>query len=1021
MKARLLMLLMALSLTGYGQSLLTGKVTDEKGEGLPGVSILIKGSTSGVISDADGQFVIREMPADGALIVSFIGYATQEVNVSGKTNVTITMVADAKALDEVVVIGYGTSTVKELTGSLSTVKGADLMAMNNVRVDQALQGKMAGVQVSAASGSPGSSVNIRIRGLTTNGDNNPLILVDGIPYASNEGLNALSPADIESITVLKDAAAGIYGVRAANGVVIITTKQGKKNTKPVLDFSTYIGVQETMKKMDVLDATEFAILKNEMYAAAGLTPPYANTNLGKGTDWQDEVFGQAPIQNYNLSLTGGSENTTYSLGGSYLNQEGIVGGEKASYKRYNGRLNFTLDILKNLKLQNVLLYTNEKRHTLSENVISSVLYNAINASPIASVKTDGRYTYLDEVNDLINPIAQMANTFNETGVNKIFGKQELQYQITSDFELIGRAGYSYALVDFKSFSPLVYYGAGKPQNTAINEDLDPVITTIGGQPTPILNSVTESRTTYFDYNLEAFLNYNKTFGEDHKVRGTLGTSLVSSQNKNLSGTAFNVPYNENTYADISLTDNTNLMNNTYSGQGINRLQSFFLRGEYGYKNKYLVSAVIRRDGSTNFGPNNRFGYFPSASAAWVISEEGFFNSSILDFVKFRASYGVIGNDKIQPFAWRALLGGEAVYPFNDQLLNGRAAGLLGNPDLKWETTHQTNIGFDLNLLQSKLAITTDFYIKKTFDLLYQPEISGVLGTAGAGSAPPFVNGGDVRNRGFEFFIEYNDKVGEDFTYSVSYNLTTIDNEITKLPVEFRDNGSFSVGGGAASREQVGVAFGSFYGYETQGVYQTAEQITSRGVTQEGAVPGDLIYRDRDNNGVINLDDRTFIGSPVPGAIMGINLNAGFKGIDFGVTLYASVGNEILRNYERQQPLANMLDYRIDRWTGPGSTNEHPRITAGTNGNNVLSDYFIEDGSFLRIKNIQLGYSLPSELISKAKMRQLRIYVAVNNLATFTKYKGFDPDFSSNNPLVSGIDMGYYPQARTMMAGLNLTF
>lgn len=1021
MKARLLMLLMALSLTGYGQGLLTGRVTDENGASLPGVSILIKGSTSGVISDADGKFTIQEMPADGVIIVSFIGYLTQEVNVAGKTTVDIQLATDTKSLDEVVVIGYGTSTVKELTGSLSTAKGADLMAMNNVRIDQALQGKMAGVQISSASGSPGSSVNIRIRGLTTNGDNNPLVLVDGIPYASNEGLNALNPADVESITVLKDAAAGIYGVRAANGVVIITTKQGKKNSKPVLDFSTYYGVQETMKKMNVLDAREFAILKNEMYAAAGLTPPYSNVNLGKGTDWQDEVFQQSPIQSYNLSLTGGSQNNTYSIGGSYLNQEGIVGGDKASYKRYNGRINFTTDILKNLKFQNVLLYTNEQRHTLSENVISSVLYNAINASPIASVKTDGRYTYLEEVNDLINPLAQMANTFNETGVNKIFGKQELQYQINNDFELIGRAGYSYALVDFKSFSPLVYYGAGKPQNTALNEDLDPVMTTIGGQPTPILNSVTESRTTYFDYNLEAFLNYNKTFGQDHKVKGTFGMSLVSSENKNLSGTAYNVPYNQNTYADIALTDNTNLMNNTSSGQGINRLQSFFLRGEYGYKDRYLISAVIRRDGSTNFGPNNRFGYFPSASAAWVISEEGFFNSEFFDFLKFRASYGVIGNDKIQPFAWRALLGGEAVYPFNDQLLNGRAAGLLGNPDLKWETTHQTNIGLDLNMMQGKLAITTDFYIKKTFDLLYQPEISGVLGTAGAGSAPPFVNGGDVRNRGFEFLIEYNDKIGEDFTYSVSYNLTTINNEITKLPVEFRDNGSFSVGGGSASREQVGVAFGSFYGYETEGVYQTTEEITSRGVTQAGAVPGDLIYRDRDNSGTIDLNDRTFLGSPVPAAIMGINLNAGFKGFDFGVTLYASVGNEILRNYERQQPLANMLDYRIDRWTGSGSTNEHPRITAGENGNNVLSDYFIEDGSFLRIKNIQLGYSLPSKWISKAKMSQLRVYVAVNNLATFTKYKGFDPDFSSNNPLVSGIDMGYYPQARTIMGGLNLTF
>lgn len=1021
MKAKLLTLLMLLSVAGYGQNLVTGKVTDEKGQSLPGVNISVKGTPLGVMTDAEGQFSLQNVPSDGIIVASFIGYVSQEFAVSGRTTFEISLQEDVKALDEVVVIGYGTARVKELTGSVSAVGGEKLSSLNTVRIDQALQGQAAGVQVNYATGSPGGSANIRIRGFTTNGDNNPLILVDGIPYASNEGLNALNPADIETISVLKDASAGIYGVRAANGVILITTKQGRRNTAPSIEFGGYYGIQETAKQLSLLNANEFAVLKNEMYAAAGLAIPYANVNLGKGTDWQDKVFGKAPVQNYNFNINGGSDKSTYSIGGSYLDQEGIVGGDKARFKRYNARLNFTFDILKNLTFHNSLMYTNETRKTLSENVISSVLYNAINASPIASVKTGDRYTYLDEVNDLINPLAQMENTFNEARTNKIFGRQELVYKINENFELTGRAGYNYAIVDFKSFSPLVYYGAGKPQNTALNEDLDPVITTINGQPTPILNSVNESSTTYFDYNLEAFLNYSKTFAEIHKVKGTLGTSFINNEGRNLSGTAFNVPYNSNSYADISLADGNNLLNNTSSYQYISRLQSFFLRGEYSFRDKYLVSAVIRRDASSNFGPNNRFGYFPSASAAWVISEESFFESKAIDFIKLRASYGVIGNDKIPSFAYRALLGGEGVYPFNDQLNTGVAFGRLGNPDLKWETTHQTNIGVDLSLLQDKVSITTDYYIKNTKDLLYAPDISGVLGSAGAGTQPPFVNNGDVRNRGFEFLVTYTDKIVEGLNFSVSYNLTTIDNEITALPVEFRDSGGFSVGGNTTSREQVGLPFGAFWGYKTEGVYQSPEEITARGVTQTGAVAGDLIYKDVNKDGIINLQDRMLIGSPIPNVVMGFNGNIDYKGFDLAFTLYASLGNEIIRNYERQQPLANMLDYRIDRWTGAGSTNSDPRITAGQNGNNVFSDFFVEDGSFLRIKNLQIGYSLPASIVEKIHANKLRFYLAVNNLATFTKYKGYDPDFSTNSPLNSGIDMGYYPQARTYMAGFNLKF
>lgn len=1027
MKSKLLALLMLLSLASYGQSALKGRVTDENDQSLPGVNVLIKGTTQGTVTDASGEYTLDKVAPDAILMFSFIGYISQEVAVASRTTVDIKLLPDIQSLQEVVVVGYGTSTVKELTGSVSVVNGNDLTKLNPVRMDQALQGQAAGVQITTASGSPGGALNIRIRGLSTNGNNNPLVLVDGVIY-STDGLNALNPSDIESINVLKDATAGIYGVQAANGVIIITTKQGKKGAKPSLEFNGYYGVQETTRQLNLLNATEFAVLKNEMHAAGGLTPPYTNVNLGEGTDWQNEVFGTAPIQNYNLNLNGGSERSTYSIGGSYLDQEGIVGGDKASYRRYNARINFTTDITPKLVLQNVLLYTNEMRKTLPENGIGSVLFNTINANPISSpYNTDGSYSYLEDVSEVINPLAQMANTFNEAKVNKITGKQELTYKIDSSFELTGRAGYNYALVDGKNFSPLVYYGSGKAQNTAANANLDPKLTEIATDVLiPVYSNVTESRTTYFNYNLEAFLNFNHTFNEVHKVKGTIGASLFGDDNSSNSGTGFNVPYNSWEYADIAATDATNLLNNTSSWQSKNRLQSYFMRGEYNYGSKYLFSAILRRDGSSNFGKNNRYGYFPAFSAAWVLSEEDFFNSALLQFVKVRASYGVSGNDKIPAFAYRAQLNGEGVYPFNDQLIEGKAIGRLGNQDLKWETTHQTDFGVDLNLFDGKLEIGADYYLKITKDLLFQPDISAIGGAYGAGGFPPIVNAGEIKNNGIELLISYNDKIGKDLEFNISYNFTSINNEVISLAkgVEFIDAGAFGVGGSSATRMQPGYPLGYFFGFKTDGVYQNAEEIASRGVTQELAQPGDLRYQDLDNSGTItfgNNRDKTIIGSPIPDFIMGLNLGVSYKGFDFSTNLYASIGNDILRNYERQQPLANMLDYRIDRWTGEGSTNEHPRLTTAENKNAVISDYFVEDGSFLRIKNIQLGYTMPGAVSNRIGARNIRIYVAANNLATFTRYMGYDPDFSSGDPLSGGIDYGFYPQARTFMAGLNLNF
>jgi TonB-linked SusC/RagA family outer membrane protein len=1025
MKTLLLAVFYSLSVVCLAQSTsVRGTITDETGQPLPGVNIVVKGLTQGTVSDADGSFILNEVPSNAVLIFSFIGYATKEVPVNGASTLTVQMEIDATSLDEVVVVGYGTSTVKELTGSVGSLRGENVMALNPVRVDQAMQGRIPGVLVTTNSGSPGSTLNIRIRGLSTYGDNTPLVIVDGIIYPA-EGLNALNPSDIESIDVLKDASAAIYGVRGANGVIFITTKQGKRNSKPSFEFSGYVGIQETAKKLDLLNATEYAVLKNEMYAAGNQIPPFNNTNLGKGTDWQDKVFQTAPIQNWNMTLSGGSEKSNYAIGASYLDQEGIVGGDKASFRRYNARINFTTELAPRVTLQSILLYTHEQRKALPENGIGSVLYNTINASPATTVYTAGRYTYLDEVSDLINPLAQIANTFNLAKTNKIAGKEELTYKINNDFELAGRAGYSYALVDYKSFSPLVFYGTGKAQNTASNANLDPFMTEIApGVSIPVENSVTEERTTYFDYNLEAFLNYNHTFGM-HKVKATLGAAFSGAQSSSLSGTAFNVPYNSNNFADISVTDGNYLSNNTSSWQSQSRLLSHFIRGEYSYKEKYFASLILRRDGSARFGANNRFGFFPSASAGWVASQESFFQSSLIQFLKVRASYGVIGNDRIGDFRYRGLLNGEGVYPFNDQLVTGRAIGAASNPDLKWETTHQFNIGADVSLMNDKINITADYFIKTTKDLLFQPDVSALLGTYGAGGVPPIVNAGNVRNSGIELAISYNTRLAEDLKLTVDYNVTLIKNEVTKTAVDFVEGGAFGVGSGhVPSRMQPGYAIGYFIGFKTDGVYQTQEEIDSRGVTQPGAKPGDFRYKDLDGSGTINFgndSDKKIIGSPIPDAVMGLSLGLQYKGFDFSVLVYTSLGNDILRNYERQAPLANQLSYQLNRWTGAGSTNSYPRLTTDLNTNAVLSDYFIEDGSFMRIRNMQLGYSLPTELLSKIKAKKMRVYVAANNLLTITGYRGFDPELSSAAPIGAGIDYGFYPQARTYMVGLSLNY
>ncbi len=1017
-------------IASFGQNgTVSGTLSDSLGEKIIGAAVVVKGTNMGSISDENGFYKIANIDLSNAILVtSYSGYKTKQIKVNGRSTVNIILSEISNNLNQVMVVGYGTSTKKEFTGANANLIGEELQKLNIPRIDQALQGQISGVNISTNSGSPGGSSSIRIRGLSTFGDNDPLILVDGVVYDS-EGLNALNPNDIESINVLKDATAGIYGVRAANGVILIETKKGRRNVKPRIELSAYTGMQQATKKLDLLNAREYAVLKNEMHANGGLDVPFQNTNLGTGTDWQDAIFQNAIVQNYNITVSGGTEKTTYSVGGSYYSQDGIVGLDKSNFTRFNARVNLNTEMSQRMRLSSVFLYTNEERNALPENGIGSVLYNTINAFPTEPIRDENNnFSYLEEVSDIINPVAQMQNTYNTAWVDKFVGKEEIAFDITKNLTFTNRFNYNYALVDNKVFSPLTWYGPGKSQNTALNEQLDPTQVEIA--PGILIDrgaSVYEGRSTYSDINFESFINHSFQFKKIHTIKTTAGVSIFSRNGKGLGGTAYNIPNNSIDYADISANlAEGGFLNNTNSFQFQERLVSGFLRAQYSMGSKYNGSLIVRRDGSSKFGPNNRFGIFPTLSGSWLLSEEDFYDIDRIKFLKLRLSYGISGNDQIPNFAYRGLLNGEGVYVFNDIITQGVAIGRAGNPDLKWETTRQFNVGADMKIFHS-FDLTLNYFIKNTKDLLFQPDVSGVLGTAGAGSYPPIINAGDVSNKGVEIELMYSTKIRKKINISTGINGTWIKNEVVKIPggIEFIPGAAFGIGGGVATRFEKGFPIGYFIGYQTDGIFQSQEEIDNSPVKQDGAVPGDLRFIDQNGDGIISFNDnsdKTMLGTPIPKVTLGYNINISYEGFDFSANLFAALGQDIIRNYERQQPYANQLAYNIDRWTGTNSTNINPRITTGANKNTIFSDFYVEDGSFLRLKNIQLGYTLNPKITQHVSISSARIYIAANNLLTLTKYQGFDPDIGSvGGALASGIDYGFYPQARTIMAGISLKF
>ncbi len=998
-----------LSVGVYAQDIsLKGVITSaEDGQPLPGAAIVVKGTTNGTITNFDGVYQL-EVPADAILLYSFIGMKSQEIQVDGRTEINVVLETETMGLDEVVVIGYGTQKKEDITGAVSMVSAETIENIKPVKVEQALQGTMTGVNVTTQSGAPGAGLDIRIRGISTNGDASPVAIIDG--YQGD--LSTLNPSDIETITVLKDAQAAIYGTVGANGIILITTKSGKKNTATKVTINSSVGIQETTKKLAVLNATEYAVLLNESYVANGQEPPYPNiSGLGRGTNWQNELFETAPLYNNDISISGGSDKVVYALSASDLRQEGIIGRDKSGYNRNTAKLSLGADLASWVKFKSSIIFTNIDRQSFNDFGLASVLFNALNMpSTVPVFDSNGEY-FLAPSNlgiEIINPLAQIANTNNEYNLKKWNGNFGLDFDITEHFTATTRIGFNTANSKYKSFSKIIDYG-GKVFDVT-------------------RSSVHQNKETFNDYTFDAFVTYDNTYNDLHHVTATLGTTVFKTWGDHLDGTGYDVPNNSWDFADIGLANGIPNSKSVGSWTYEQRRLSYFTRLQYDYAGKYLLSAMLRRDASTKFGPDNTVAYFPSATLGWNITKESFMeNNKNFDLLKLRLSYGILGSDKIADYQYISQLSGEGTYVIDGVLVNGTAVGASPNPSIKWEQSEQFDVGADVKLFRNKLDLNADYFIKKTNNLLISNiPVSGILGVSAPGAAGPTVNAGTVKNSGFEFAVGYRGSITEGLTFNVNYNITTLKNEVLEVNngSGFVEGGGFGVGQPLPARMEVGLPIGYFYGYKTDGLFQTQAEVDahpSQSALGAEASPGDIRYVDVNKDGKLDTDDRTNIGNPIPAVTMGLNLSLKYKGFDFIAYAFSSIGNEMVRNYERTQPNVNRLSYTLDRWTGQGTSTLVPRVTTAATSNNIFSEFYVEDASFLRLQNVQLGYTFPTELTEKIKIGTLRLYASVNNLVTLTNYTGYDPAASSGAPIGGGFDAGFYPAARTYTFGLNLNF
>lgn len=991
----------------FAQATITGKVSShETGEALPGVSILLKGTQEGTTTDEKGQYSIAVPNRNAVLIFSFIGFLPQEYSVGSRTQLDVSLTEDAKELDEVIVTGYAAVKKSDLTGAVGSVKGDVITRGPVVSVTQGLQGQTAGVQITRMGGQPGEGTVVRIRGGNSlTGGNEPLYVIDGVQMYDESGAD-INPNDIESLEVLKDASAtAVYGARGANGVILITTKRGKEGRMKV-DYQNYFGTQRNIKYLDLLNATEYATLTNARNIEAGRQPAYTQARidtLGEGTDWQREIFRPSSIQNHQLSFSGGNRNSRYYVSTGYYDEKGTIIG--SDFKRYSVRAN--LDIRSNndkFHLKTSFTATRSLGNVVQSdqdgdgrsNFLSSIVSSALLMSPIQTVYTaDGRFTQgnLDQPN-VDNPVATALSVTNQRNRNRLISNISVDYNLGNGFTLRSTLGADLAFNKQTQYLPRegIIFGASSRGWAGI------------------------TNTQGFNWINTNQLDYIRTLGKKHSINASLVYEMQSNRAESAFVSAQNFT-NDNLGANALNT--ASVFNRPSSNITETGLVSYLARANYSFNNKYLLTASVRRDGSSRFGSNNRFAVFPSAALAWKVTEEPFMKKlPVISTLKARASFGIVGNQEIGAYSSFSQLNAGA-YTFNGTLLTGLFPARIGSADLKWETTEQLNAGIDFGFFKNRITFTADYYVKNTYDLLFNQPLP-----QSSGFDVGLQNVGELQNRGFEFLLNTKNLAGK-VRWSTDFNISFNRNKVVSLggvSITAGDQGSSFLAIPAFTQLIVGQPVGTFYGYVRDGIFQNAEEVANS--AQKTDKPGYIRYKDLDGNGIIDANDRTIIGNGLPDFIYGFTNNFAFNNFDISIFIQGSEGNDVLnaqrKNLDRFTAEGNASTLALDYWSPSNTDASQPSLN---NPNIRYDSRYVEDGSYLRLKNLTIGYSVPSALLQRIRLSSARLYFSGQNIFTVTNYTGYDPEVSRfrQSNTSPGVDGGSYPTARTYTFGLNVSF
>lgn len=1016
-----ILLMLFVGFIGYGQNnTVTGKVVDGvTNEIVIGATVQVQGTSIASITDFNGEFQIKVN--DGAMLeIRNLGYDTITVQAASDAPMTIQLTPSLNALNEVLLVGYTTQKKSDVTGSVSNIQSSDISSLPVGGVDQVLQGKAAGVSVTQSSGAPGDGINIRIRGVGTINNNDPLYIIDGVP--TQNGIDQISPNDIEEISVLKDASsAAIYGARASNGVVIITTKKGQKGELKV-NVNAYTGIQTSQNLIKMANTSQYVSAYNIAATNDGRTLIPDDIIMGlPDVNWQKEVLEPAPITNLQASISGGSDNTSYIVSASYFNQKGLI--RNSSFDRLNLRtsINSTLSKLITVGVNINLGYSKNRQVGTSGdgfgagNPGASVLRYALFRTPATPVYNEnGQFVDLPEnpgfFGDGLNPVG-FADNFDRNFYDySLLGNAFIELYPVDNLKIRSDFGTNFVITDYKQF--FATWGVDRFLNSP--------------------NSLAQSNSNQFDYNWTNTATYDLTFNQKHIFQFLVGSELVKSNTRQLS--ASRTLYSDQgpafQYLDNGLGIQLNGGNETHWA-----LFSLFGRVNYAYDDKYLATFNFRRDGSSRLDPSNQYGNFYGGSLGWRLDQEDFMQDiGSVSLLKIRAGIGQLGNQEIGNFSYATLVSSSGYYPFGEINNQGNAINTLGNPNVRWETSTQTDIGLDLGLFNSALSISADYYIKNTSGVLLQPQSPPSAG----GTASAFVNAGKIRNKGFELELNYRDKINDKLKYDITGNFATVNNEVISLA-----GGAPLVGGRIdnnyfATRTAVGHSIGSFYLLEQEGIFQNEQQIFTHAYQGPGIKPGDVMFKDisgpnGEPDGVIDENDRNYVGKSIPKFTYGLTANATYESFDISLFFQGVHGNKLynqvntdIEGFYRAFNITERI--ATQSWDGDGSSNEFPRLSwDGATNNKRPSTRFLESGSYFRLKNVQLGYTLSDNTSKALKVSSVRVFASAQNVFTLTKYTGIDPEIYTNSNSTGdgvravGIDFGTYPSARTFTVGVNANF